>query len=361
MSRTAPGDIVAVALSGGADSSVAAALLVQEGYQAIGVTLNHWGEGDHQVPNSGAIGRARRTCDVLDIPFHILDARAAFRSAVIDYLVGEYASGRTPNPCVQCNRTVRFGLLLQEVLAMGTTRLATGHYARVRRTDGRWELLRGLDRSKDQSYFLHALDQAKLSRCLFPLGQRTKNEVRALAIELGLPVDKARESQDICFLAGGDYRAFLAREAPSLMQPGPILDQAGRILGRHQGLACYTVGQRKGLGVAAPHPLYVISILPAENALVVGTREQLRAVACRVERMSYVSGEPPGSSFEALAQVRYRSRPAPVTVRQESADEACVCFRDPQSAVTPGQFLVLYDGEKVLGGGAICERLRSVL
>ncbi len=360
MSARAAPDAVAVALSGGIDSSVAAALLVQEGRQVIGISLRQWGNGEYpqgdgaRDPHSEALARARRTCEMLEIPFHLADARSPFRTCVVDYLVGEYASGRTPNPCVRCNQAIRFGLLMAEALGLGATHLATGHYARVREMDGGWELLRGVDRHKDQSYFLHALGQAQLGRCLFPLGERTKAEVRALANKLRLPAAAAPESQDICFLAGGDYRVFLAREAPSLLAPGPIVDTEGRVLGKHQGLPCYTIGQRKGLGIAAPEPLYVVSIRAEENALVVGTRDELRRDNCRVQEMSYISGSPPGSSFRASAQVRYRARLAAVTVRQESADQAWVQFDNPQSPIAPGQYLVLYDGQVVLGGGPIC-------
>jgi tRNA-specific 2-thiouridylase len=362
MSTGTAKDTVAVALSGGVDSSVAAALMVQEGHEVIGVTLRQW--TPEQLPG-GPIGgsdrrpiaRARRVCDLLAIPFQILDARAAFKSTVVDYLVKEYATGRTPNPCVECNRTVRFGLLLQEVLALGASRLATGHYARVRRSDGGWDLLRGRDRGKDQSYFLHTLDQARLSRCLFPLGERTKSEVRALSLEYGLPVEDAQESQDICFLAGSDYRLLLASRAPQLMEEGPIVDQTGRVLGRHKGLACYTVGQRKGLGLAAPSPLYVTAVRVADNTLVVGARDKLLSEDCQVSRMSYVGGEPPGSRFRAQAQVRYRSPPVPVSVRHESPQAAHVHFDHPVSSVAPGQFLVLYEQDRVIGGGVICERV----
>ncbi len=351
-------EAVAVALSGGVDSSVAAALLVQQGADVIGVTLVLWSDGD---PASGPIARARHTAELLRIPFHLIDARAPFRALVVDYFVREYAEGKTPNPCVHCNRLVKFGLLLDQARGLGTARLATGHYARVRQVDGRWELLRGVDRNRDQSYFLHALDQSQLARCAFPVGALTKEPVRTLARELGLPAANAEESQDICFLAHGDYRPFLARAAPGVLRPGPILDTDGRVLGQHQGLASYTVGQRKGLGISASAPLYVVSILPAKNELVVGTKEALRRDGCRVEQMRYVSGSPPGTSFRAAAQVRYRSRPVAVTVEHASPGEAQVHFDAPQSAVAPGQFLVLYDDEMVLGGGVICERQQSVL
>ena len=237
---------------------------------------------------------------------------------------------------------------------MGAQFLATGHYARIRDAAGRFQLLRGRDSRKDQSYFLHALDQEQLAHVLFPLGELTKQDVRAIARHAGLPVAEQPESQDICFLSDGDYRRFLVRQVPDIFRPGPIRDTSGRVLGQHQGLPAYTIGQRKGLGITAPEPLYVLAIEPAENALIVGPAKDLGHDECLVDGVHYIDGQKPASAFRAVAQIRYRSRPAPVVVAPQGAGQAHVRFLAPQRDITPGQFLVLYDGEVVLGGGVIC-------
>ncbi len=358
---------VLVALSGGVDSAVAAALLVERGYEVIGAMLRLWAERGpddahaNRCRTSEAVYRARCVADRLDIPFYIINAEAAFKDQVVDYFIAEYSAGRTPNPCVLCNRAVRFGLLLNRALALGATFMATGHYARVRHTEGRYQLLRGRDPHKDQSYFLHALSQEQLAHVLFPLGELTKGEVRAVARQRGLPVAEQPESQDICFLAGGDYRRFLACQAPQLFRPGPIRDISGRVLGQHQGLPAYTIGQRKGLGIAATEPLYVLAIDIAENALIVGMAEELGQDECLVEEMHYISGETPIATFRATAQIRYLARAVAVMVTPRPHKRARVHFASLQRDITPGQFLVLYDGEVVLGGGVICKARQSVL
>jgi tRNA-specific 2-thiouridylase len=358
---------VAVALSGGVDSAVAAALLVEQGYEVAGVMLRLWVEPG---PDGGqanrcctpeAVDRARRIAARLDVPFYLVNAEAEFRAGVVDYLVAEYGAGRTPNPCVRCNRAVRFGFLLNRALALRAELLATGHYARVQHTGGRYQLLRGRDPQKDQSYFLHALSQEQLAHILFPLGELTKEEVRAIARDRGLPVAEQPESQDLCFLADGDYRRFLERHAPHLFRPGPICDTSGRVLGQHKGLPAYTIGQRKGLEIPAAEPLYVLAVEPAENVLVVGTAAELGRGECTVEEMHYIGEETPAAPFGATAQIRYRACPAAVTVTPSPNGKARVRFAEPQRGVTPGQFLVLYDGEIVLGGGTICMPHKSML
>jgi tRNA-specific 2-thiouridylase len=351
---------IVVALSGGVDSAVAAALLVEQGYDVVGVMLRLWvepGAGDEQSNRCctpDAVDRARRIAAQLDIPFYLVNAEAEFKTRVVDYLVAEYGAGRTPNPCVRCNRTVRFGFLMNRALALGAEFLATGHYARVRQAHGRYQLLRGLDPQKDQSYFLHALSQEQLARALFPLGELTKEEVRAIARERGLPAAEQPESQDLCFLADGDYRHFLERHAPHLFRPGSIRDTSGRVLGQHTGLPAYTIGQRKGLQISAAEPLYVLAIQPEENALLVGTAAELGRDECVVAEMHTISGEPPSAPFSATAQIRYRARAAAVTVTPLPDGSAHVRFAAPQRDITPGQFVVLYDGEVVLGGGMVC-------
>jgi tRNA-specific 2-thiouridylase len=353
------GSQVVVALSGGVDSAVAAALLVERGYELTGVMLRLWvepgpGEGQsNRCCTPEALDRARCIAAQLGIPFHLVNAEAEFKTCVVDYLVAEYGAGRTPNPCVRCNRTVRFGFLLNRALALGAEFLATGHYARVRQVEGRYQLVRGLDSHKDQSYFLHALSQEQLAHVLFPLGELTKEEVRAIAHDRGLPVAEQPESQDLCFLVDGDYRRFLEWYAPHLFRPGPIRDTSGRVLGQHGGLPAYTVGQRKGLRISAAEPLYVLAIEPAENTLVVGTAAELGQDECVIAGVHTIAGKLPTAPFNATAQIRYRAHPAAVVVKPLPDGSAHVRFAAPQRDITPGQFLVLYDGEIVLGGGTI--------
>ncbi|MEA3339857.1 MAG: tRNA 2-thiouridine(34) synthase MnmA, partial [Chloroflexota bacterium] len=348
---------VVVALSGGVDSSVAAALLVEQGYKVSGAMLRLWAEpGPDEARVNGcctpeAVARARQVAAQLDIPFSLIDAADNFKAQVVDYFVAEYGAGRTPNPCIPCNRAIRFGFLLDQIRAQGSSFMATGHYARVRRVAGRYQLLRGRDPKKDQSYFLHILNQKQLAHVLFPLGDLTKEEVREIARQRDLPVAEQPESQDVCFLADGDYRRFLAQRVPHLFRPGPIRDVSGRVLGQHRGLPAYTIGQRKGLGIAAAEPLYVLAIEPGENALIVGPAGELERDECAIAEMHYVSGQPPTAPFRSSAQIRYRARPSGTAVTPRPHRRANVRFDSPQRGVTPGQFLVLYDNDIVLGGG----------
>ena len=330
---------IVVAMSGGVDSSTAAVLLVKQGYEVVGLMLRLWAELQPGLASTNrccsleSVDDARAVAARLGIPFYLINVEQRFREQVVDYFIGEYAAGRTPNPCVACNRHIRFGFLLDYARLLGATYLATGHYARVcRGTDGRWQLWRGVDRAKDQSYVLHSLGQEQLSQVLFPLGAYTKTAVRGLAAEHGLPTAGRQESQDLCFLADGDYRRFLRQWAPAAIRPGPIFDGQGREIGRHQGLPCYTIGQRRGLGIAA-----------AELG-----QDHLLAVP-----VNWIAGEPPAAAFPAEVQVRYHATPVRATVTPLADARAEVALERPVRDITPGQYVVFYDGERCLGGGAI--------
>jgi tRNA-specific 2-thiouridylase len=342
------GTTVVVAMSGGVDSSVAAGLLLRAGYRVIGATMLLWSEG--AAPP--AVERAASAAAALGIPHHVVDLREAFRRDVVDYLIAEYGAGRTPNPCLACNRQIKFGRLLDAARALGGDRLATGHYVRKRWDAGCWRLLRGRDRRKDQSYVLHVLTQAQLAAAEFPLGEYSKEETRQMAEAWGLPAAGLAESQEICFIADDDYRRFLRQYAPELTRPGPILDRAGRLLGRHEGLAFYTIGQRKGLGLTTPEPFYVLDMDAGRDALIVGPARELGRRVALVEQVSYVSGETPAEPFRATAKIRYQAVEADcLTI--PGAGTAEVRFDLPQRDITPGQGLVWYAGEEVLGGGII--------
>lgn len=353
---------VVVGLSGGVDSSVAAALLLDQGYQISGVMLKLWSEPGACEGRGNlcctveAEERARELALQLDFPFYVVDGRERFRQKVVEIFIAEYAAARTPNPCIPCNRDVRFPLLLEWAREHGADLLATGHYARVQQMEGTYRLLRGVDDDKDQSYVLHALSQAHLSHTVFPLGELVKENVRAIARNRNLPAAEQPESQDICFLADGDYRRFLAERTPETIHPGPIVDRGGNVLGEHGGLVNYTIGQRKGIGVSAPEPLYVLALDAPNNALVVGPADELGRRVCVVEGMHYISGEGPADPFSATAKIRYRQRDVEIGAVPVGEDRLEVRFTEAQRDVTPGQYLVVYDGEVVLGGGVISSR-----
>ena len=364
---------VVVGMSGGVDSSVAAALLKEQGYDVVGIMLRLWsepaGEDDGVEPvaenkccSLESMADARRVAAQLDIPFYVVNVEQPFQETIVDYFYEEYAAGRTPNPCLRCNRHIRFTLLLERALALGAEYLATGHYVRVDDDPetGLRRLRRGVDESKDQSYVLHVLSQRQLRHALFPLGDYTKPEVRALAAERGLPVASKAESQELCFVAANDYRGFMRRYAAATGRtaaaPGPIFDQAGREVGRHEGLAAYTVGQRKGLGISAREPLHVLQLDAARNALVVGPAAALERTNFAVHSARFMSGQAPTEPFEALVKLRYKAPRVPGRVTPLGGDRAEITLAEPQRAITPGQAAVFYDratGEQVLGGGLI--------
>ncbi|HQW33828.1 MAG TPA: tRNA 2-thiouridine(34) synthase MnmA [Thermoflexales bacterium] len=371
---------VVVAMSGGVDSSVAAALLVEQGYEVIGMMLRLWAEeGLNEVgkPNTNrccapeAVADARAIANQLGIPFYDIHAESVFKQRVVDSWVEAYARAETPNPCLNCNRSIRFGFLMQKALALGADFLATGHYAKVTQTmdDGRWtmaedrpssivyRLHKGLDPRKDQSYVLHVLGQKDLARAMFPCGGYTKPQVRELARKFGLPTAERAESQDLCFLTQGDYRGFLTRNAPHVAAPGAIINTRGEKLGTHEGLPFYTVGQRKGIGIAATSsntkPMFVLRMDAASNALIVGTAEELGARRIRARVMHYVSGEVPSAEMQCMVKVRYKAKEMPATLRPCADGGAVIEFDEPSRDATPGQAAVAYVGDEVIGGGII--------
>jgi tRNA-specific 2-thiouridylase len=345
-------------MSGGVDSSVAAALLCDQGYRVVGVMLRLWAEGDTGVNRccaADAIASAQSVARRLGIPFWVIDARNEFRGLVVETMLRQYAMGRTPNPCFACNAHVRFGLLLNKAVAVGASYLATGHYARIRRAaDGRWELLRAIDRNKDQSYVLYRLGQAQLRRALFPVGEYSKTEVRQLASRLGLSVASRPDSVDLCFVADGNLSRFLEQYLPAgTATPGAIVDVSGRQVGTHAGLPLYTVGQRRGLGIALGEPAYVLERDAASNTLVVGPREMLGSQVVHVGDCSYVAGAAPAGPMCLTAKLRYRAPDAAAVFTPLAGGRARLEFEQAQPAITPGQGAVLYDGDIVVGGGLI--------
>ncbi len=346
-------------MSGGVDSSVAAALMVDAGHNVVGVTLKQWEGPDGALPTAGCctVGDAedaRRVAAQLDVPYYVLDYVEEFRAAVVDRFAAEYFAGRTPNPCVECNRKVRFRALLDRTADLGCDVLVTGHHARVVE-NGRFQLLRGRDRGKDQSYVLHMLGQADLARIVLPVGEMTKSEVRSIAADLGLRTADKPESQDICFVGRGDYRDFLSRYFPESSPSGDIVATDGTVLGTHDGTARFTIGQRKGLGIALGEPRYVTEIDPGTGRVVVGTRDDLAAVGCLVDDISFISGA--GVSGPIEVQIRYRSPAVAARLEPFGGDRVAVRFDSPQAAVAPGQAAVFYRGDEVLGGGTIHSKL----
>jgi tRNA-uridine 2-sulfurtransferase len=392
---------IVVAMSGGVDSSVAAALLKEQGHEVIGMMLRLWSEpGVIEEEDNGvervaqnkccsleAVDDARRVARMLDIPFYLVNVEEEFKSTIVDSFYEDYVAGRTPNPCLTCNRHIRFTVLLKRALALNADYLATGHYVRVddHPVTGKRRLRRGVDPEKDQSYVLHVLNQEQLAHACFPLGGYTKPQVRALAAERGMRVATKAESQEICFVAKNDYRGFIDRYAASrvaeqaatpelvavgatpssaasatpliaIPKPGPIYDQQGKVLGRHRGLAYYTIGQRKGLGVTSPEPLHVLKIDAQQNALIVGPAAALQESEFFVRNMHYSSGDIPVEPFEARVRIRYKAPEQPALITPLANNRAQVSLVHPQRAITPGQAAVFYgseDGDEVLGGGII--------
>jgi len=357
---------VVIAMSGGVDSSVAAALLHARGYNVIGVTMQIWQESATETKGAGccslgAVEDARRVAAKIGIPHYCLNYREYFADKVIGNFVDEYKKGRTPNPCVNCNRFVKFDALLEQAKQLGAQYLATGHYARIEFDEDRrrWVLRQAVDSSKDQTYALYHFTQQQLSSTMMPLGELSgKDETRRIAADLGLSVAGKPDSQDICFVQGGKYSDFLAENAPETVKPGAIVDSSGKIRGEHDGIAFYTIGQRKRINVGSAIPLYVIDIDASTNTVVVGNDDDLLAIGLYSEDNNWVSVASSAEISKVSAKVRYNMKAVPATVEKgESEEEIRLIFDQPQRAVSPGQSVVMYDGDVVVGGGTISSRI----
>jgi tRNA-specific 2-thiouridylase len=367
-----------VAMSGGVDSSLTAALLQEQGHDVTGVTMHLWEGDDERLKESLCCSQdmtenARRVCAQLDIPYYVFNYQREFRRFVIEYFLNDYAQGFTPNPCLACNRDVKFRALLLRAEALGFDYVATGHYAQVRQSPvgsqqveseqpftqnselktHTFALWRAVDNDKDQSYMLHMLQQKDLARLLFPIGAYSKAQVRAMAAERKLATADRPESQDICFVPGGDYRNMLREERPESIFAGPILDMEGHELGQHNGLPLYTIGQRKGLGIAVGQPLYVTALDTARNAVIVGPEEALASRELMAGSVTFVDEQWPTAPFQCMAQTRSHFEAHPAVVTPLHDQRVRVVFEQPERAITPGQAVVFYDGDRVLGGGRI--------
>ena len=349
---------IVVAMSGGVDSSVAAALLAEQGHDVIGLSMQLYdqrgGESFGSCCTLDDLYDARRVATAIGIPHYILNFERQFEETVIANFVREYAAGRTPIPCSHCNSDLKFATLLDRARGFGAEHVATGHYARVEQgADGRWLLKRSSDRDKDQSYFLFSLTQEQLARAAFPVGDLTKPRVRDEARRLGLNVAEKPDSQEICFVPGGDYASFVARKNPEVARTGEIVNEQGQKVGEHAGVHRFTVGQRKGLGIAAPAPLYVVKLEPETRTVVVGPREALERTTLTASEVNWIACDAPADWVRVEAQIRHRHQPAAARVRALPDGRAELEFDNPQTAITPGQAVVFYDADIVVGGGWI--------
>lgn len=347
-------------MSGGVDSSATAALLQQAGYEVVGVTLKLWPQdcisrAEDKCCGPQAVSDARAVCDKLGIPYYLIDEAGEFQKTVIDYFAAEYKSGRTPNPCVMCNQNLKFGRLLARANQLGAKYIATGHFARVEQdaASGRTLLKRGRDPRKDQSYFLFSLRQDQLERAMFPLGEKTKHDTREVARHCSLKTADKEESMEICFVPDNDYGKFLRDAHLAQTHRGEIVDLHGTVLGHHEGIEFYTVGQRKGLGISAARPLYVVELDPERNRVIVGGEDALHREEFTVDRCSWIPFEAPEGEVQASVKIRYSHPGTPATIEPLGAGKARVRLHEPQRAITPGQAAVFYDGDLVLGGGWI--------
>ena len=354
---------VVVAMSGGVDSSVAAAILKQEGYEVIGVTMQIWPSNKQAYEvdrfggccGLGAVEDAKRVAYKLGIPHYVMNFRDIFGQKVIGDFCREYSLGRTPNPCIRCNQYIKFDALLERAKGLGADLVATGHYTRTEKDEanGRYLLKKGVDQRKDQSYVLYPLTQEQLEHTLLPIGNFTKQRVREIARELELPVAAKPESQEICFIPDDDYPKFLKEHIPQAVKPGPILNEQGSTLGEHRGILFYTIGQRKGLGISAKEPLYVIAIDREKNAIVVGGKEKVYGNKLIASGLNWITVAKLKQPIMVKAKIRYRHKEAEAEITPWDKDQVYVKFKEPQVAITPGQAIVFYNGDTVIGGGTI--------
>ncbi len=349
---------VVVAMSGGVDSSVAAALLKKEGNEVIGMTMQLLPRSSGTYCSLDAIETARKMAYRLGIPHYVMDFRDIFANTVIDDFCRKYSHGQTPNPCVLCNNLIKFGALWEKATEIGADYIATGHYARLERDGDNVHLKKGIDMNKDQSYFLCRLTREQLGRAMFPIGNLTKIEVRHIAQEMGLPAASRLESQEICFIPDNDYAGFLRGYLSESPLPGPILDDDDNVVGEHRGITAYTIGQRQGLGIATTEPFYVTGIAPDRNAVIVGTKEQTYGTWLIASSLNWIALDPPSQPINVKVRIRYRHLEAEATITPVEDDNYYVNFATPQMAITPGQTVAFYDGDTVIGGGVIVRQGR---
>ncbi len=352
---------VVVGMSGGVDSSVAAYLLKEQGYEVIGVTMQIWQDEEEtiQQENGGccglsAVDDARRVADQLGIPYYVMNFKKEFKKNVMDYFTGEYLNGRTPNPCIACNRYVKWESLLKRSLEIGADYIATGHYARIRRLpNGRYTLLQSAASAKDQTYALYSLTQEQLSHTLMPVGEFSKDEIRQIAEDIGLRVAHKPDSQEICFVPDKDYARFIEEYTGRHIPEGNFVNTAGQVIGRHKGITHYTIGQRKGLNLAMGHPVFVSRICPETNEVVIGENEDIFRHTLLADRLNYMAVPEFTDGMEVMAKIRYNHKGSPCRIELAGEGRIRCVFPEAQRAITPGQAVVFYDGERVLGGGTI--------
>lgn len=356
---------VVVGMSGGVDSSVAAWLLKEQGYEVIGVTMQIWQDEDNfTVEEEGgccglsAVDDARRVAQMLDIPYYVMNFKSEFKKHVMDYFTAEYLQGRTPNPCIACNRYVKWESLLQRSLAIGADYIATGHYARIEKLgNGRYALRKSATSAKDQTYALYNLTQDQLAHTLMPVGAYTKDEIRAIALENQIPVANKPDSQEICFVPDGDYAGFIEENTSVRIPSGNFVDMQGNVLGQHKGITHYTIGQRKGLNLPMGKRCFVVEIRPESNEVVIGDNEDVFAQRLRCNQLNFMSVSGITKETQVVAKIRYNHQGAPCILHRTGEDEIICDFPQPVRAVTPGQAVVFYDGDYVIGGGTIIERI----